>query len=166
MDQTPGQPGSEPPCVKSAVGEGDVPAALRDALGRAYRTGAPVGLEGLDERVLGASARHLSREVAPRLVLWRRAGLIGGGLAAAAGLALVVLVWKPWGTPGGSPRVAWVSGDLNGDGEVDILDALAISNGLRGGRDVAAGDVNGDGVTDAGDVDALAMRVVSLGGAG
>ena len=57
--------------------------------------------------------------------------------------------------------------DLNGDGSVDILDALAIAKALKaraatGAAPEARFDVDGNGLIEQADVDALAMRIVKL----
>lgn len=57
--------------------------------------------------------------------------------------------------------------DLNADGSVDILDALAIARALKAKATLgtpidARFDVNGDGVIDRADTDAVAARAVKL----
>lgn len=80
--------------------------------------------------------------------------------------------WAPkGGGPGGAvgPPVAYAAEfDVNGDRVVDIVDALRLRALLEAGSPGAATspwDVTGDGRTDGGDVDAIAMRAVRLGGA-
>lgn len=107
----------------------------------------------LDDLVL-ASAR---RRLAPRRPLVR----IGAGLAAAAALLLAVslLVLTPGGRRG-TPLAAANPRDINGDGVVDILDALALARFVERGEPGA--DLTGDGRTTSEDVEALALAVVSL----
>ncbi|MEZ6234277.1 MAG: hypothetical protein R3B68_08810 [Phycisphaerales bacterium] len=151
------------------------PPRLGEALRRAYDAGEIGDVAGLDAAVLGAAGRRLGRR---RLRL--RPVLIGGGLAAAAGLAIAAIVLGVGSPRGGrgamanSPAqdpsrgaarglVSASPDDLNADGHVDILDALALARAIRTG---GGPDLNGDGAADGADVDALALRVVSLGGAG
>lgn len=56
-------------------------------------------------------------------------------------------------------------GDLDRNGQVDIVDALVLALRLKSGESVdRRHDLNGDGRIDAGDVDVLAARVVAVGG--
>ena len=155
-----------------------VPPRLGGALRAAYDAGEVGDVGGLDAAVLWAAGRRLGRR---RLAL--RPVLIGGGLAAAAGLAIAAIVLgvgSPRGGRGamahnaaqdpsrgaarGVPLVSASPDDLNADGHVDILDALALARAIRTGG--GGPDLNSDGVADRADVDALALRVVNLGGAG
>ena len=63
------------------------------------------------------------------------------------------------GTPAGSP---FALQDINHDGLVDVLDALAVARGVKAGHPVEAWDVNGDGVVDQRDVDAIAVQAVRV----
>ena len=56
--------------------------------------------------------------------------------------------------------------DVNGDGVVDIRDALLLARKLDSGNAVSGRDVNHDGITDRKDVDAIAMLAVRLPHAG
>lgn len=64
-------------------------------------------------------------------------------------------------------QVAVVPGDVDANGRVDILDAFQLAREIEAGN-TSNGDINGDGLIDLRDVDAIAMRAVSLdsGGAG
>jgi hypothetical protein len=57
------------------------------------------------------------------------------------------------------------AGDANGDGRIDIRDALALARRIDAGSvtPTARDDVNGDRVIDRKDVDAIAMMAVSIG---
>ena len=60
-----------------------------------------------------------------------------------------------------------VPGDLNHDGQVDILDAFALARQLKeSAQSNLQLDMNGDGVVDERDVATLAARAVSLGKGG
>jgi hypothetical protein len=146
--------------------EPQVPEPLSRALRGAMP---PFAAPGLDEAVfvLIEQRGHELRRAARR----RRMTLsIGTGLAAAAALALAVFLGLPrGGTPvgGAAPAVAQAPDpdDINGDGKVDILDALALARSLR---DQAAPssdlrlDRTGDGLVDERDVDAIARTAVRL----
>lgn len=96
------------------------------------------------------------------------------GVAAAAVMALALAsVLRSVPRPASAPlemakarvaaRSAAAEEDVDGDGRVDILDAFALARAVeahRGGR-----DLNGDGVVNERDVEILAARAVSLGGA-
>lgn len=116
---------------------------------------------GMVEGVAAGAVRRRGR-VRGRLVL------MGGGVAAAA--AVVWMVWVmgpslarkglPPTTLGSAGVAAAPVGDLNGDGRVDMLDALIEAERLKaGGKGV---DFNRDGRVDGGDVDAIAMSAVKL----
>ena len=79
-------------------------------------------------------------------------------LAAAAAIVLLVLL-----VPRQSHHLATTADDVNGDGVVDIRDALALQQQLNRGS-AGSHDVNHDGVTNAGDVDAIAHAAVRLDG--
>ena len=51
--------------------------------------------------------------------------------------------------------------DLNGDGKVDVIDALILANQLKSGA-IHEADVNGDGAVDQKDVQEIASRSVHL----
>ena len=88
--------------------------------------------------------------------------------AAAAITVVVVLVVLPQflRKPGALPGVG-LAGDLNRNGQVDILDAFALARELKTGAHPGANwDITGDGVVDERDVAALAARAVSLGKGG
>jgi hypothetical protein len=56
---------------------------------------------------------------------------------------------------------AGLVGDLNGDGKVDMLDALIEAERVKAGAGQGI-DFNGDGRVDSRDVDAIAMSAVRL----
>ena len=91
-----------------------------------------------------------------------------GGPAAAAAIVLAVLVPATLRHGRGGPRqVAQAStmpGDVNGDGVVDVRDALALARVIESHQQppLGAHDVNGDHVVDRRDVDAIAQMAVRL----
>jgi hypothetical protein len=84
------------------------------------------------------------------------------GLVAAAGLAVGVSLTALLLTPsrGRLPE------DINGDGVVDIRDALALETAVEHRNPAAKWDLNGDGRVDRADVDRVAMAAVRLTKAG
>jgi hypothetical protein len=86
---------------------------------------------------------------------WRQPA--AAGLAAAAVLTLLVL--RP-----DSPQSPMMSGDLNRDGRVDILDAWQLSRAIESesvGQD--AGDLDADGEITPGDLERLMQQIVTVG---
>jgi hypothetical protein len=85
--------------------------------------------------------------------------------AAAAAILLLAAIPQFFKQPAPGPArgSAFVRGDLNHDGRVDILDAFALARRLKEGETRNPQlDVNGDGVVDERDVAALAARAVKL----
>jgi Dockerin type I domain len=114
-----------------------------------------------DEAVLRAAQKHLAKPAASRLG-WLR---LMPWVAATAGILLLAAIPQLFKQRAHRPAhvAAFARADLNHDGQVDILDALALARQLKQGR--AAGlqwDVNGDGVVDERDVATLAARAVRL----
>jgi hypothetical protein len=134
--------------------EFDLPPRLADALRAAYTHRAEVPPR-VDDAVLSAARERFARRRRLRLM-----GRWGTGLAAglAAMIAVAVILHRP-----AAPARSLAKGDVDADGRVNMVDALALA------RHVAAGDtldpkwdVNGDGVIDQKDVDAIASAAVSL----
>ncbi|MBP7933441.1 MAG: hypothetical protein KA354_02225 [Phycisphaerae bacterium] len=121
----------------------------------------------VDEDVLVAARRVMARQRRRRLVV--RAVSIGTAAACVAGIVWIGgLIGRPGretASPSGPPvTVAQADReDVNGDGRVDILDALTLAKGIdRGVLGQAAWDMNRDGVLDRRDVDLVAYRAVRL----
>ena len=56
----------------------------------------------------------------------------------------------------------FILGDMNGDGNLDVLDAVALMNMILNGEEInPAGDMNGDGVYNVLDVVLLANIILS-----
>lgn len=137
-----------------------VPQGLRDDLAALYGERVAVPAE-VDAAILGMGQRRFAARRRRRRLVVR----VGQGLAAAAAIGLVVWAVRP----GAGPRVervakvAAVPGDVDGDGQVDILDALALARRIEAGESLGSDwDLNGDGVVDGADVDVVAMRAVSV----
>ena len=133
--------------------EPHIPPRLAADLRAAYR-GAVAPDQARDEAILSVARERVGLAIRRA----RRVRLARWGLAAAAGLAISVSAWIA-SRPATSP-----SGDVNGDGRVDILDALVLSRRIGEGRTQRGWDVNHDGKIDATDVDAVAMQAVRLKG--
>src|SRR6185503_17586917 len=98
---------------------------------------------------------------------------LGATAAAAAAVAIAVVAYRDRGHSGRAPLAATrgvtpsaAQGDVDGNGRVDILDALVLAKKLRdhpGATPRAGEDVNGDGVVDRFDVDAVARLAVRVG---
>ncbi len=115
---------------------------------------APEPSDELRASVLDYAAPKRVRQ-APR-PWWRQPA--AAGLAAAAVLTLLVV--RP-----DSPQSPTMSGDLNGDGRVDILDAWRLSRALEGETGwQGAGDLDADGEITPGDLDRLMQQIVAVGG--
>ena len=117
---------------------------------------------------------HVPPEVSDRILNQARAGIIGrsrrrpllrwAGAAAAAAAAAVVLVVVRMNVTEPAPvslQASAVPMDVDASGRVDILDALVLARRVES-NEPDARDVNGDGAADQRDVDAVAMRAVSL----
>ena len=86
-------------------------------------------------------------------------------LAAAASLTLVIWISGLFRSSTTAPLPATVAstpGDLDHNGRVDILDAFHLARQLDGDIAPTAGDINADGVIDRADVEAIAMKAVTL----
>jgi hypothetical protein len=91
--------------------------------------------------------------------------MVRWGTGVAAGLAAVIVLAVSIHRP--APEKALAKGDVNGDGAVNIVDALALAKHVANHDGVEKEwDLNGDGVVDQKDVDVVAMGAVSLKGAG
>ncbi|NLX20243.1 MAG: hypothetical protein GXY55_01040 [Phycisphaerae bacterium] len=143
-----------------------LPSALRAALCDLHRPTKPVPT-GFDKAVLAAARREWLRQRRRRLVIW-----LVPATAAAAAIVLVVWLGGFWSGPAGSVSLSpMVSAppsqtplkDINGDGQVDILDALMLARRVEA-ADIAGleWDFNGDRVVDRGDVDTVALAAVRL----
>ena len=141
---------------------------IPDPLARALREAMPP-TSGFpadrDEAVRGMIATRAG-ELARRRLVFR----FVGPLAAAAGIALAAYLAMPGrvAAPSAPAPVARAADpdDINGDGSVNILDALALARMTQPGGTRPAGldlDRNHDGVGDERDADAIARAAVRLG---
>jgi hypothetical protein len=128
-----------------------LPDPLRAELSRLYRVDASVP-PAVDHTILSRARAHLWGFGRRRLLL-RTAG---AAAAVAATIAIAVWIVQPH-----RPGVASTAEDVNGDGVVDIRDALTLQRAIDAGS-AKGHDVNRDGATDRRDVDAIAMMSVRL----
>ena len=126
-------------------------AGLR-ALGRPHMT-VP---QSADDAILAAARARLGRKrVSGRAAAW--------AVAAAVVLAVCLAVLLPIGRrqAAAPPATPVMTMDVNGDGRVDILDALALERKIEGRERLSLKwDINGDGRVDQKDVRAIAMFAV------
>ena len=112
----------------------------------------------VDAAVIGRAREHLDKARSARARLlwqWAAALLLLGILA----VALTSLL--------SSRSHAVARNDFDGDGKVDVLDALALARSLEAqGQLSTKWDLNGDGVVNRQDADAILVDVVALRKAG
>jgi hypothetical protein len=131
----------------------ELPPPLADALRAAYSHQVQVPDRVNDSILSTAHARFAQRRRLRLIARW------GTGVAAglAAVITLVVLL-RPAPLPSSIAK-----GDVNTDGQVNMVDAFALARHLAAGDKLdRAWDVNGDGKIDQADVQALATAAVSL----
>ncbi|UCD76792.1 MAG: hypothetical protein JSV91_07655 [Phycisphaerales bacterium] len=135
---------------------------LARALSALTESGPAVPRE-VDEAIMAEARRSLSR---PRRRRWRGPVLAAASIGIAG--AITWLMLQPAMSPSAvyhsaapGPATA-LAGDLDGSGQLNIVDAFILARGLEAGTPPHGGDFNGDGRIDRADVDALAMRAVAL----
>ena len=143
--------------------EPQAPSELIDHLHTLYAAKNPVPL-AVDEAVLAGARRQMLANRPNRVLRWAVPP------AAAAAVILWVLL-SPFATPDaevsplaqrGTRQVA-DHRDIDGNGRVDILDALALARSIKDNRVTdQPWDFNGDGAIDRQDVDAVAQSAVRL----
>ena len=121
----------------------------------------------VDEAVLAQARETLAPSRLPRRASRRWLGWA----AAAAAIGLVgwvacVLGPRPSAPPGARTGAtvarSVATGDLDGNGRVDILDAFGLARALAAQTVPATADMNGDGLVDHADVEIIAIRAVRL----
>ncbi|MEZ6127391.1 MAG: hypothetical protein R3C59_01750 [Planctomycetaceae bacterium] len=136
--------------------------------------------DALDAAVLGDAARHLSGISRPTTTTrsgrrWTWVAASMGTLAAAVLLFAVYPRFPDEVPPGRSVvfqetadalqtgNIVATTDDVDGNGQVNILDAFALARTIQAGRPMQSGwDRNGDGLTNQSDVDLIAMNAVML----
>lgn len=127
------------------------------------------GLSSSDAPEIPQSRHDVILELAhERAQLARAAGKkprIPRWLVPAAAAFIIVVALPDWRHADQVTAGAALTGDVNGDGSVDIIDALVLARRLASDGEAAAQwDLNGDRRVDRGDVEQIAMLAVSLRG--
>jgi len=159
----------DPAIDPEPLDEPALPAGLVEALGGLHGPGPAVPAE-IDRAILADARAGFAR----RRRFWLSTRAVGAAAAGAAAAVIVIAVYldRHHGAPSpvaSTRNVRPLPGDIDGNGRVDILDALLLAKRIEAsspGPASADGDVNGDGVVDRRDVDAIAARAVSVDGAG
>jgi hypothetical protein len=138
-----------------------IPEALSRALNEIERERNLFVPPAVDDVILKAArAQFDSPPVRPGFSLWKQWRLIFAGVTTAlmAGLLLFLLVPRKSSLPFVLTRQ-----DINHDGHVDILDALALAKSIKeNGPFSKAFDQDGDGKLDEADIKAVAAAAVRL----
>jgi hypothetical protein len=116
----------------------------------------------LAQQRAAAVAAQLERQRRPR---WLRPLYVAAPLAAAASVMLfVTLARSPALAPSAAPPQIAASSDINGDGAVDIVDALLLARLIKLGQQALdpSWDQNRDGRVDQADIDRIAQGAVAL----
>ncbi|MBX3403206.1 MAG: hypothetical protein KF699_07325 [Phycisphaeraceae bacterium] len=152
-------PDQDPMPGEAGPGEVRVPPRLEAALrGLSACDRVFAAPAGFDDDILGMARARLRTRPVVRVLL--RAGT---GIAAAAALGLVAVLW--WQGGGGSRGVNIAA--LDPARQVDIVDAFTLARRLRDGAAVdASWDVTRDGAVDEQDVERLRAMAVRLDRAG
>ena len=140
----------------------DLPDGLVEDLGGLYRRPVAVPAER-DRLILSCARAQMAKRRRLRLVM-----RLGGAAAAVA--AVMALVLRTPTVPDVEkrvrPAVAVKAQDVNRDGVVNIVDAYELARRVEsGGVAQTQWDLDGNGAVDRKDADAIAVEVVSLGGA-
>jgi hypothetical protein len=136
-----------------------LPPKLCDALLAIYRGSIEVPSR-VDDAIRNAAFARLSHR--PRFSPFVR--VAAAAVAVAALIAVVIRIANPPAAPQPSVAIAQpMPQDLNGDGRVDVLDALILAKKVQASSTDVKLDFNHDGVIDRKDADAIAMAAVSLG---
>ena len=151
------------PDVTDPFSDDSLPPRLREAFA-GLREARPIVPAALDAMIL--SDAHAGYARRRRVGLW--IGRAGMAAAAAAAIGLTVHLAVPHVSTG--PKAATVAriveGDANGDGRLDIVDALVVARAVQGGTATAAMDVNRDGQVDRQDADWIGRCAVQVDGGG
>ncbi len=133
--------------------ENSLPDPLVDELSAIYRADVR-STPQIDRGILNRARAQLAGR--RRWLLLRRSGVVAAAVAIVAFATVPVLTDRA--------RLAQLTGDVNGDGILDIRDALALARRVEQNTARPLDDINGDKIVDQRDVDALAMLAVRLDG--
>ena len=129
-----------------------LPAKLAEALRDLQKERVFVPQE-VDAKILADAREHL-KDKRGRIVSLPKWMALAAAFILLCGVAFVLLQQR-------SPVPQFAAEDINHDGEVNILDALALARKVESGESVQA-DFNSDGLIDQQDVDAIAADSVKL----
>lgn len=134
---------------------------LRSALGRIPRVPSE-----LDRRIVAAGVAHIAGGRRRMLLVLRWTGAVAAAALVAIALRFTVYEGRSpsVSAPAGGEALVASTGDLNRDGQVNILDAYLLARRVEAGQPELGIDVNRDGQVDLSDADALAMLAVELAG--
>jgi hypothetical protein len=115
--------------------------------------------QSVDDAILAAARARLARKRASeRTAAWAAAATV----VLAMGLAVLPPIARRQAAA--PPATSALNMDVNGDGRVDILDALALARYVEAGAPYRAEwDLNRNGILDPGDAVVLASTVVKIG---
>lgn len=117
----------------------------------------------VDAAILRHAREHLNdrRKVVAPAFTRRQQWLAIAASLTILGVAIFLFTRPNAVTP---PTTKFAREDINEDGQVDILDAYALSLKLDEGKTAPAQDLNGDGKVDTQDAEAIAQKTVQLTG--
>ena len=140
----------------------ELPSGLASELKNRYGP-VPEIPEATDRAILSDAQQHLLQAFPVRArSKWRwRIAVIGSSMAAACLLFLTFQSQEPQ-QPANVAHDRGSERDLDGNGQVDILDAFAIAREIQSGRNQPEFDINGDGRLTQADVNEIAQRAVTL----
>lgn len=95
-----------------------------------------------------------SKEIKKRLF---RRNLVAALSAAAAVIAVTLILFNR------TQNISYETADVNGDGEVNVLDSFLLARKMADGTASGIGDMNENGVTDEEDLKMVRYAVVNLG---
>jgi hypothetical protein len=141
------------PDMSDSLEQTDLPPQLTQALREAYTHG-PIIPAAVEDSILAQAHEKFTRRRRLRLMArW------GTGLAAGLAATIVLVVWLHHPKPAQN----FAKGDINRDGQVNMIDALVLAKHLATHeKSDQTWDINGDGRIDQKDVDAIAAASVSL----
>lgn len=157
----------------SSDADPDIPSTLQRDLRATFRSKDPFTIPvEIDEHVSRAARGHIAANAGNIRKRWRLRPSISVRVAAsssaAAALVMAVLLLQPTRPPTLTPSSALATalpGDIDGNGRIDIVDALVLSNRITKARTLDPDwDLNADGAVDHQDALSIRARIVKLDG--
>jgi hypothetical protein len=138
----------------------EAPRKLREALSVFSATPNPVP-SAVDDAVLTMARGKLARRA--RIFTLRRVASFAAAAVVLLAVGLTVFAPRESAMPSRMVSVNAPTMNVNGDGQVDILDAFALARSITlGDKDLHRWDFSRDRAVDARDVEMIAMAAVSL----